>query len=261
MSYIRLTLAAVLLGCTAHAQVVAPSSLGVSMGHLHLNSADPDASRKLWIDVFGAKAAKVGPLDIVEIPGCLIFINKAEPTAGTEGSIVNHVGIKVSDLQAVLKNVEAAPIKIVSRNDRQAMLTLPDGLRLELTDDKTQTVPVAFHHIHYYASDLEPMRAWYAEKFGAIPGKRDKFEAADLPGVNLSFTKTGTALPGTKGRTLDHIGFEVHDLAAFTKRLEAQGVKFDIPYRQVPKLGIAIAFLTDPWGTYIELTEGLSKVQ
>jgi hypothetical protein len=27
----------------------------------------------------------------------------------------------------------------------------------------------------------------------------------------------------------------------------------------VPALDIAIAFITDPWGTYIELTEGLDK--
>jgi hypothetical protein len=29
--------------------------------------------------------------------------------------------------------------------------------------------------------------------------------------------------------------------------------------RQVVALGISIAFITDPWGTYIELTEGLDK--
>ena len=41
------------------------------------------------------------------------------------------------------------------------------------------------------------------------------------------------------------------------KQLEANGVKLDVPYRKIPKLGIAIAFLTDPMGGYIELTEGL----
>jgi hypothetical protein len=29
----------------------------------------------------------------------------------------------------------------------------------------------------------------------------------------------------------------------------------------VAALGISIAFIRDPWGTYIELTEGLDKVQ
>ena len=66
---------------------------------------------------------------------------------------------------------------------------------------------------------------------------------------------------GTQGRALDHVGFEVKNLQAFCKKLEADGVTLAVPYRQVPALGIAIAFLTDPWGTYIELTEGLDKVR
>ena len=46
-------------------------------------------------------------------------------------------------------------------------------------------------------------------------------------------------------------------LEAFTKKLEAQGIKLDRPYTKVPQLGIAIAFIKDPWGTNIEMTEGL----
>jgi hypothetical protein len=52
----------------------------------------------------------------------------------------------------------------------------------------------------------------------------------------------------------------VRNLEAFTKKLEAAGVKFDVPYRTIPSLGLSLAFLTDPWGTYIELTEGLNKL-
>jgi hypothetical protein len=57
---------------------------------------------------------------------------------------------------------------------------------------------------------------------------------------------------------LDHIGFEVRNLEDFAKKLESTGVKLDVTYRKVPALGIALAFLTDPWGTYIELTENLA---
>ena len=54
------------------------------------------------------------------------------------------------------------------------------------------------------------------------------------------------------------MGFEVKNLEAFTKKLEAQGIKLDRPYTKVPQLGIAIAFIKDPWGTNIEMTEGLA---
>jgi hypothetical protein len=35
-------------------------------------------------------------------------------------------------------------------------------------------------------------------------------------------------------------------------------VTFDSPYRDVPAIGLKIAFIIDPAGTRIELTEGLA---
>ena len=83
-------------------------------------------------------------------------------------------------------------------------------------------------------------------------------DAGDMPGVNLSFSGTRTPIVGTRGRSLDHIGFEVTNLEAFVAGLEAKGIKMDSPVRQVPNTQLKVAFLTDPFGTYIELTEGLA---
>jgi len=137
-----------------------------------------------------------------------------------------------------------------------------DKVKVELSEDKALTEPIVNHHIHFYTKNIDETKAWYVKTFGAIGGKRGKFEAADLPGVNLSFSLAeapGTGLP-TKGRSVDHIGFEVKNLEEFCKKLEAGGVKFDVAYRKLPALGISLAFLTDPFGTYIELTEGLDKI-
>jgi catechol 2,3-dioxygenase-like lactoylglutathione lyase family enzyme len=239
---------------------VAQNDAGVSMGHLHLNSKDPDAQKKFWVDVAGARPAKLGTLDVLEFPGAIVFINKKEPTGGTEASVINHVGLRVRDLNSALERAEAAKIQILSRNEKQAMLLAPDDIRVEFTLDQNAPEALAMHHIHFYTSDVEATRKWYVDMFGAIPGKRAAFEAADLPGVNLSFSKANAAPAGIKGRSLDHIGFEVKNLQPFTKKLEAAGIHFDVPYREIPNLGVAIAFFTDPWGTYIELTEGLGKV-
>lgn len=231
------------------------------MGHYHLNSKDPEAQKKFWIDVLGAEEAKLGTMEVFKLPGVLVIIQKAAPTAGTEGSVINHIGLKVRDLSATLAKVEAAHIPIVTRNPPQAMLLAPDAIRVELTEDTALAVPVANHHIHFYPPDVDAMQKWYVTRFGAIPGKRGKFDAADLPGVNLTFGPPAAApLAPTKGRALDHIGFEVRNLEDFTKKLEGAGVKFDVPYRKMPSLGLALAFLTDPWDTYIELTEGLDKI-
>ena len=87
------------------------------------------------------------------------------------------------------------------------------------------------------------------------------FVQDQLPGVSLNFTPSPDADRRHTGRAIDHIGFEIKNLEAFTKKLEADGIKLDRPYTKVAALGIAIAFIKDPWGTNIEMTEGLDADQ
>jgi phage terminase large subunit-like protein len=54
---------------------------------------------------------------------------------------------------------------------------------------------------------------------------RNNAPVADVPGVQLRFNKAEVAQAATKGRVLDHIGFDVKDLQAFIKKLEANGIK------------------------------------
>jgi len=103
-------------------------------------------------------------------------------------------------------------------------------------------------------------KEWYARLFGGANGKRWHYEATDLPGINMNFSSAERATAPTKGRMLDHIAFEITNLKAFCVKLEAAGVKLDAPYTTHAD-GIATAWLTDPWGTSIELTEGLRQYQ
>ena len=45
------------------------------------------------------------------------------------------------------------------------------------------------------------------------------------------------------------------------RALKAQGIKPAQPLRHNAVLNINLAFVTDPWGTSIELTEGLSTLR
>ena len=246
----------------ALAQLPAPNTAGVSMGHLHLNVKDVDESKRFWVDQLGATPVKLGNNDVMKFPGALVFLKKADPGGGTEGSVVNHIGFLVRDLNQCLTKWKANSVRIASENpaNHQVFLLSPDSVKIEIYEDKTIAAPIVNHHIHFYDASVADTKAWYVKTFGAKGGMRGRFEAADLPGVNLSFSLSETPVVGTKGRALDHIGFEVKDLEAFCKKLEASGIKFDVAYRKVPALGISIAFFTDPFGTYIELTEGLSKL-
>jgi catechol 2,3-dioxygenase-like lactoylglutathione lyase family enzyme len=260
MKFAILLFGASIAAAQLDAQLAPPNPSGVTMGHVHLYVKDTEAQKKFWVGVLDAQENKLGDMQVFKLSGLLIMVQKADARAGTAGSVVNHLGLKVRDLSATLAKIEAAQIPIVTRTPPQAMILAPDDIRVELTEDTAIAAPTINHHIHFYATDVVAMQSWYAATFGAIPGKRGKFDAADLPGVNLTFTPSATAQAPTKGRALDHIGFEVQDLEAFTKKLEAAGVKFDVTYRKIPALGLSLAFLTDPWGTYIELTEGLNKL-
>lgn len=245
-----------------HGQLPAPNAEGVAMGHLHLSTTDPDASRKFWVDTLGATVVKLGGGEVYKFPDVLVMVaKKPSVSGGSEGSVINHLGFKVKNLEGAVAKVKAAGFKLGQKpSEIQQFVFTPDDVKIELTEDKTMGAPIAHHHIHFFNGAVLETQDWYSKMFAAKKGKRGRFDAADLPGVNLSFSPSDTPVVATKGRAMDHIGFEVKDLEAFTKKMEAQGVKFDVPYRKVPALGIAIAFFTDPWGTYVELTEGLNKL-
>src|SRR5712691_5834037 len=264
-----LSLAALLPVGAAWAQVSAPNEAGVAMGHVHLVVQDVEASKKFWM-AMGGSPGKLGPNDFMKFPGVLILLRKGEPSGGSVGSVVNHVGFMVPNIQESVAKWKAAGLKTEPGNSaRQAyVFTRDDLVRIEILENTSLSVPIVFDHIHFWLaeagsgspSSVSEIQAWYAKMFGAKPAKRGQFEVDGLPGVTLMFAKSETPTVATKGRALDHIGFEIKDLEAFCKKAEANGVKFDMPYTKRPELGISLAFLTDPWGTYIELNEGLNRL-
>jgi catechol 2,3-dioxygenase-like lactoylglutathione lyase family enzyme len=263
---------------SAPAQVPPPSAGPIVMGHHHFNVSDVDAQKHFWVDLLGAQAVPLGKMTVIKMPNGLIALTAKAPSGGSRGTMINHVGFQVPDVKAVVAKLKADGVPIITQQEvsggraktdvyyteaqktNLAFVLAPDDIKVELMENPSLKVPIVNHHTHFAAPDVKAMQKWYADMFGAKPMMRGQFEAADLPGVNLTFSPTVGGEIGTKGRAIDHTGFEIRGLAAFCKQLEAKGVKFDIPYREVPALGLKIAFLTDPWGTYLELTEGLDKL-
>jgi catechol 2,3-dioxygenase-like lactoylglutathione lyase family enzyme len=251
----------------AQAQLATPNEAGVSMGHVHLNVRDVEAQRKFWTEQFAAVPLKKEGLQGVKIPGMLILFRQQAPTGSNEGNMMDHFGVKIPNTGEVVKRCRAAGYQIQrefkgSEGFPNAYIIGPDDVRVELQEDAAQTLPVMAYHLHFMnqTGDQIKLRDWYVKTFAATVRKRGPHDAADIPGMNLTFgISRNPPTSGTKGRSVDHIGFEVKNLEAFCKNLEANGVKLDMPYRKIPAAGIAIAFLTDPFGTYIELTEGLDQ--
>lgn len=238
------------------------------MGHIHLFVKDVDAQKTFWTDIMGGRIVDDNGMEEIQFPGVFIVLTKTnEDRRPPASSIVNHFGLVVRDMPGMLAKWRANNLRIEpTENPNEAYVMAPDGIKLEVYGIPELPVPVQMNHIHYYISDIPGIQAWYVKVFGAKPGQRPciaciskprMIDIDNLPGVNLSFAPGASTLVGTKGSSLDHIGFEVTDLESFVKKLEAMGVKLDSPIQQLPNRKTKIAFLTDPWGTYIELTEGL----
>jgi catechol 2,3-dioxygenase-like lactoylglutathione lyase family enzyme len=268
----------------ASAQLLAAKDGPIVYGHHHLVVSSVADHKKFWVDTLGGVAVTIGTnnREIVKFPNALLFMNPGMPAGGSRGSTVNHIGFSVPNLRQTVDKLKANGYTMVTAAEAPAGVKVqddigltsggnvsgiayvigPDDVKVELVEIKKQDAPIVSHHVHFFSQRPEEVQAWYVKMFGSKPraAATNGIIGSDLPGIGLSVSNSPTPVVGTRGRVIDHIGFEVKGLEAFVKKLEAQGIKLDRPYTPVPALGISIAFITDPWGTYIELTEGLDKV-
>ena len=174
-----------------------------------------------------------------------------------------------------LSKWKAANLKIEpTENPNEVYVYAPDDIRLEVygvPDPLSTAVPDESHSLFRLRRSWDQGLGTSKAFASAIPGQRPciaclsrprMFESGDLPGVNLTFGSANTPQAPTKGRGIDHIGFEVTNLDEFVKTTPMRkGSSLEVPIRQIPNTKTKIAFLTDPWGTYIELTEGIAPPQ
>jgi hypothetical protein len=76
-----------------------------------------------------------------------------------------------------------------------------DNLRLEIDEAKSQSVPIASDHIHFYlpAASIPETQAWYVKLFGAKPLNQNQVEppASNCHGLH---PKQSMRLPHPEGK-------------------------------------------------------------
>ncbi len=259
----------------------------VVVGHFHLNVTSVDAHKKFWVDTLGGTATKMFGADVVAFPDVYVFLHPQTPTGPTRGTAFDHIGFAVPDVPALTARVVAAGYQLTPGREpvpgkeaaaaagtqapygRFSYFVGPDGAKVELvTAPGPNAPPIAYHHVHFINKQYVEMQQWYMKVFDSTlrPGQTDFFIGADLPGVGYSLNffrwegDQSVTHQTTRGRVMDHVGFDVKNLAEFCKRLEQKGIAFTEPLHRSKELGnISVAVLTDPWGTVIELTEGLGR--
>jgi catechol 2,3-dioxygenase-like lactoylglutathione lyase family enzyme len=254
--FFALILAAILV-TPAFAQLAPPNSMGVSIGHVHINASDVEAQAKFWT-IVGGRVLQREKLTMVEFPGIYVLLRKQDYSGGSVGSTINHFGFYVKDFDAAVAKWKAAGLNWEAANPGQGFINGPDNVRIEIYENKTISTPMAMHHIHLQLTDPIAAQKWYIEHFGATAGKRNAFDTANVPGTEITLGKVDKAQVPTKGRSVDHMGFEVRNIDEFVKKLQAAGIKTDGDIRNSTNAaGLRIVYVTDPWGTEIEITEGL----
>jgi catechol 2,3-dioxygenase-like lactoylglutathione lyase family enzyme len=272
------------LGVASPTSAQLTTSGPIVYGHHHVNATDPALHKKFWGDALGGAVVKVGTdgREVIRIPNVWIFLRTQAATGGSKGTTADHIGLSVPNLEVTVQKVKANGFRVVTGQEapasynvngdiatpapgtRLAFIFGPDDVKVELLEARDQAEPIKLHHMHFFSGENAPMRDWYVKVFGAtaLPAAANAlFVSANLPGVRMNFSPASTPIVATAGRAVDHIGFEVKDLQAFLAKLDAQGIKPSSPYRRVEALGLNVAFLVDPWGTNIELTEGLDKLR
>jgi catechol 2,3-dioxygenase-like lactoylglutathione lyase family enzyme len=245
----------------ASAQLAPPNAAGAAIGHVHINASDVDAQVRFW-KAAGGKIVQREKITMVQFPGIYVLLRKQDNSGGTDGSTVNHIGFSVRDFEASVASWKAAGLTWEpGRNppDGQGFLVAPDNVRIEIFENRSQSVPMQMNHIHLSVTDVMQAQQWYVQHFGGVAGKRGRFDVANVPGTEITIGKVETLQVPTDGRSVDHIGFEVKNIDAFVAKLQAAGLKTDAAIRNSTNAAnLRIVFVTDPWGTKIEITEGLA---
>jgi catechol 2,3-dioxygenase-like lactoylglutathione lyase family enzyme len=197
--FAALLFASTLAAGTAAAQPAPFNEVGVTMGHWHIISKDVEANKKLFLGMGGKLFMLYGGNPLMMFPGVYINLNLADdPTKkgddGSQGSVVNHVGFIVNNVQERVAQWKAAGVPVLPGNNNrldQAFVETPDGVRIEILEDKTQSMPIRHEHVHFFLPEAEipKAQAWYAKTFGGKIGTRNNAPVVDVPGGQLRFTK------------------------------------------------------------------------
>lgn len=253
----------------------------VVIGDYQLNATSIEAHKKFWIDTLGGTAIKVGKTDAIRFPGIYLFLRQQKPTGPSRGTTIDHIGLAAPDVPKLTEKVVAAGYMLTVGREpgpgqtaspptagnygKFSYILGPDGVKVEVVTNASKDAPaIMFHHAHFVNTKFVEMQQWYMKAFNATlgPNQTDFYIGAQLPGVgySLNFFSWLPAEPvvGTAGRAYEHVGFDVHNLPAFIDQLKSKGIDLKQPLHHDPaRNNIAVANLTDPWGTEIELTEGL----
>ena len=237
--------------------------------HIALNNAS-EAVR--WYEEHMACEATAGRNDAVLCGTTEIAFIEGSTQGGSQGTGVDHISFSVVDLTAKMTELEnvgvrgsgvrlqrfddGALVRDIPGLFKIAFIFDPWGTKIELVED---TDTLGFHHIHLNSVDPVATLQWYGEVLGGTPAAlKGMLNGLQFDDVWILVSAYTDGRPGlTRGRAIDHIGFEVADLDQAAEQMSQQQVQF----RQQPMVpenarsSARQAFIQGPDGVTIALVE------
>jgi catechol 2,3-dioxygenase-like lactoylglutathione lyase family enzyme len=233
--------------------------------HVHVNVPDPAAAANWYEKYFGGKRITEAPDRLMFGSTRFMFLRKADAKPSS-GSAIDHVGFSFADLDAKMKELEAAGVKIVTPvRDVPGLFKLgfvedPWRTRIEVVQDPEL---LGLHHIHMRGPNTEEIFTWLLAKFGGerakLKGRIDgvKYSAAGFSDMWI-LAMRGDAEP-SEGHAIDHIGWRsTGSLKDTIDGLRGKGVTVLTEPRPLPLPNgptINFSYVAGPAGAKIELVE------
>jgi catechol 2,3-dioxygenase-like lactoylglutathione lyase family enzyme len=234
--------------------------------HIHLN--EPAAEASVWWEknIPGGRRITEAPDRIMYGAVRLMFLS-ARSSGGSQGSVIEHLGFSVPDLDAKMRELAAIntkviePVKSVPGLYKTALIESPWGTRIQLVQDPE--LP-GLHHVQLRLPDTEAAYAWLLDKFGGertkIKGQLDSVKYAGTGGFSTVYVviEKGESVP-SQGRAIDHIGWRstatINETKAMLEGKQVQPTSQPRPLTLPNGPPINYFYVAGPSGTRIEIVE------
>jgi hypothetical protein len=260
----------------ASAQLRPPADAPVVYGHHHLNvSSVPDAQR-FFVEGLGGVLSTTTqwfPGTVIKFPNVLVMLNAKAPSEAGKPTTIDRISFQVRDLGSVVQKLRAMSYRAepsdsvratngvdAAQSSDAVSVIGPDAIPIQLVANPKLSDPIALLNVQLASSDPQAMQAWYGKVFGAAPTMYGGARAATLPGFTLVFVQSSAPRAASAGAAIDHIGFEIRNLRDFIAGLGSTGAVASRPYSEFGPEKLGFSFMVDPWGTNIEMNEGLARI-
>ncbi len=236
---------ALLSGIGASAEPLAAKA--TKYDNVHIRVTDPAKATEWYVAHLGATSRPRG----VAFEGAVISFVRADTLKPSAGSAIDHIAIAFPDVQARMRQLTAAGVKVTAAVTRHpngfesGFIEDPWGTRIEILQDPQS---LGFHHVHLAVADPEATLSWFHQMVG---GERvSKTGGLRFGSVTLLAEKSPDTAP-SGDRAIMNIAFRVADVHKAVAELKGKGVRVATEPTAAGQLWFA--FLDAPSGVRFEL--------